>query len=197
MQVMQLSFIILFVPFTVLSNGHSTDSIIRNVPFIQQQEDRDCGPTSLRILLAFDGIPANGIETIYRKPWGTLPLSIEKWLKERHIFFCQDAQTLERLRIVLQAKRPLMVLLNRSKGPIRNYHYVVVVGLQKSEGNMNVLVHDGKKAYQRIPIRRFETWWHKAKNWHIYLKPREVKRCIMDSGKSDYEQTPLPEPSKF
>ncbi len=155
------------------TDSPSLDELSLKVPFVHQKADRDCGPTALKMLLKYDHQPTTTVESIYQPRLGTLPPALLHWLADHRIPFKTDANTLERLIQRLQSGRPVLVLWNRSRGRIRNYHFVVVVGFLKQQKKVPIIqVHDGTQSFRPVPVEQFKRWWQRARYWNVYLTPK-------------------------
>ena len=143
------------------------------VPFVPQGADRDCAVASLTILLRASGheVDSARLQTLWTRPWGTLPVTVESWLRSHAIPFDRLSPGETDIRRRIDQGRPVMVLWNRSQGPLRNFHYAVVAGYETdSQGVVRAwLVHDGRRAYRRVDRVRFHAWWSRAGFWGLTL----------------------------
>ena len=156
---------------TSMGGAGPTHEVRLRVPFLSQGGDRDCGPTSLLILLRWAGHPGQRRDLVELEisALGVLPVQIEKWLQARGIPYQRLAGRWTELTRVVSRGIPVMVLWNRSQGPLRSFHYVVVVGYRETREGDAVLVHDGREAYRAVSWNRFRTWWMRARYWNLYL----------------------------
>ena len=148
-------------------------TVIRlDVPFIAQQTDRDCGRTSLRIVLRYFGIALDPDDL--GRPEGVLPFEIEQYLRDHNISYTRVHARPETLLNVLSDGRPVLLLLNLSTGPWQRYHYVVLVGAIVRKGQVHAWqIHDGRTPYRTVSARWLWSHWAGAYFWGVVMnKPR-------------------------
>lgn len=143
---------------------------VLDVPFFAQQEDRDCGITSLRVLLTYSGDRAAlaALETL-RAPQGLMPVEIEQFLQTHGVPFRRLGGSSPDLMEAIRSATPVLALLNLSRGPYRRFHYVVIVGLETDDrGSVRAfLIHDGRTPARRVTESWFRTRWERARAWAI------------------------------
>ncbi len=151
-----------------------------DVPFIRQTKDRDCGPTSLSILLRTYGYAFRepSLWTIYDRGLGTLPVQIERWLKAKKIPYEKVDPEPQELIQHLKKGTPIIVLLRLSRGPLRLFHYVVIVGVELiHNAPFQWFIHNGTRAYYPVSAETFLQQWKRAHSWGIVLKRSHVQKA--------------------
>ncbi len=158
-------------------------TIVRlEVPFIAQQTDRDCGRTSLRIVLRYAGIALDPEDL--GRPEGVLPFEIEQYLQDHGIPFTHTAARPDALLNVLYRGQPVLLLLNLSRGPWQRYHYVVLVGAVVRRGRIHAWqIHDGRTPYRVVSARWLWSRWAGAHFWGVVIQRYKPRRHRGQGGK--------------
>jgi len=146
---------------------------ILDVPFYAQQQDRDCGLTSLRILLTHAGLEnlRAALETV-EAPQGLMPLEVEGFLRTHGVAYRRVPGDSAALTATIQSGRPVLLLLNLSRGPYRRFHYVVVVGVE-TEGDgpaRAFFIHDGRRPARRVAASWLIDRWTRAYGWAVVIE---------------------------
>ncbi|MBI5518683.1 MAG: C39 family peptidase [Desulfovibrio sp.] len=143
---------------------------VRGVPF-HAQEDRQCGPASLAMVLNHLGDPATPDEisrVIYSKSLrGTLNLDLALYARGRGHqarFFRGSAADLAG---AVDAGTPPLVMVDEGFGGIRVMHFMVVTGYD-GEG---VVANSGRRQGVRFSWGSFLASWAGADNWILLVTP--------------------------
>ncbi|MCS7312602.1 MAG: hypothetical protein NZ742_06780 [Acidobacteria bacterium] len=154
---------------------------VLDVPFYAQRQDRDCGITSLRILLTFYGWASarTALETV-EAPQGLMPLEIERFLRDHGVAYRVLPGTPEALTEAVRSGQPVLLLLNLSRGPYRRFHYVVAVGVEIGDNGrvQAFFIHDGRTPARRVSAAWLTDRWNRAHGWAIVLELRQVGRWM-------------------
>ncbi|MDP2849384.1 MAG: C39 family peptidase [Humidesulfovibrio sp.] len=143
---------------------------IQNVPF-HAQEDHQCGPASLAMVLNHLGDAATPEEisrAIYRESLrGTLSLDLALYPRGRGFatrFFRGAPQD---VADAVDAGIPLLVMVDEGFGGIHVLHYMVVTGYDPQ----GVLVNSGRRQGVRLSWAEFLSAWDGADRWALLLTP--------------------------
>jgi len=145
---------------------------VLDVPFYAQRQDRDCGITSLRVLLTYHGLEsARAALATVEAPQGLMPLEVERFLHDHGVAYRVLPGTPTALTEAVRSGQPVLLLLNLSRGPYRRFHYVVVVGVETDESGQvrAFFVHDGRTAARRVSASWLTDRWTRAHRWAIVL----------------------------
>lgn len=145
---------------------------IVGVPFVPG-EPGACGPAALASLLGYEGetVSVEDIAKAIGAPSlaGVLPLDLERYAAARgRGATVQTAQgSLPWLRQRIASDRPVVAFLDLGIGPIRQGHFVVVVGYDDAAGR--VLLYSGEDPNASFSYRRFTAAWQRAAFWALSL----------------------------
>lgn len=146
---------------------------VLDVPFYAQQQDRDCGITSLRILLTYHGVESarTALETVEASQ-GLMPLEVEGFLRDHGVTYRVLPGTPAALIEAVRSGQPVLLLLNLSRGPYRRFHYVVVVGVETDDNGpaRAFFIHDGRTPARRVSASWLTDRWTRAHGWAIVLR---------------------------
>jgi ABC-type bacteriocin/lantibiotic exporter with double-glycine peptidase domain len=152
------------------SRGH----YIEGVPFFRQDE-YDCGPAALAVVLSFWGRSVDLEEIRGRvltpKLRGTLPMDLERYAREAG-FTAESsagAASLEMIKTPVRNSIPVICLLDLGFGPYKQPHYVTVIGFD--DGNTIFITHDGVKQDRLMSYETFERAWSRAGRWMLVVRP--------------------------
>jgi len=144
-------------------------TIIADVPFYPQ-EDFQCGPASLAMVLTWSGqsvTPAELSPEVYTPAKkGSLQSAIISAAR-RHGRIAYPINGAEHLMAEIAKGHPVVVLLNLGLSWYPKWHYAVVVGydLPASE----IIFHSGNIQYDRLSFRVFENIWTRSKQWGVLV----------------------------
>ncbi|MGZ9032561.1 MAG: PA2778 family cysteine peptidase [Burkholderiaceae bacterium] len=158
-------------------------SVIARVPFVAQ-EDYQCGPAALAMVLAADGaaVSAEALVAQVYLPGRGGSLQVE---------MLAAARRHGRLAVVLPGRldavlaevatgRPVIVLQNLSLPVLPRWHYAVVIGydLERQE----ILLHSGTTARLALPMSVFERTWARSEHWAMVATAPSVLPSSPDAS---------------
>lgn len=141
---------------------------IAGVPFYRQGED-SCGPAALASVASFWGQSVN-VEQIKARVYlpelrGTLPMDMERFLREAGFRTVSSAGTLDELKARVRQNVPVICLLDLGFSLYRRPHYVTVIGFDDMKRVL--VVHDGVNANKVTGYDTFMRKWGRAGNWML------------------------------
>ncbi len=143
--------------------------MIENVPFFPQ-EDYQCGPASLGIVLNFWGIdapPGDIAREIFSKnAGGTLNIDMVLYANKRGLEADQYRGNTGDLKRNIDSVFPVIVLVDYGFSLYQANHFMVVVGYNEQ----GVLVDSGRKKNSFIPWKDFIKTWEKTGFWTLLIK---------------------------
>jgi ABC-type bacteriocin/lantibiotic exporter with double-glycine peptidase domain len=148
---------------------------VENVPF-HAQEDLQCGPASLAMVLNHLGDPVTPEEisrALFRKDLrGVVSLDLALYPRGRG-FATRFFRGSERdVVVAVDAGQPLLVMVDQGFGGIRVLHYMVVTGYDAH----GVLVNSGRSQGLRLGWGEFLSAWDGADRWALRVTPVPVAR---------------------
>ncbi len=155
--------------FSALRSGiEQQGHYITGVPFYRQGED-SCGPAALASVASFWGQPVN-MEQIKVRVYlpelrGTLPMDMERFLRETGFRTISSAGTLAELKTQVRNNVPVICLLDLGFSLYRRPHYVTVIGFD--DVSEVLIAHDGVDANKVIRYEKFMKEWGRAGNWML------------------------------
>jgi predicted double-glycine peptidase len=139
---------------------------IEGVPFIRQ-DSQFCGPASLASVMTFYGVPEDqktiGAAVYSEKLQGALITDLERYARQRGFETKSGRGTAEELKIELDRRRPVIVLVDLGFWVVSKPHYLVVIGYD--DGGFTA--HDGYTPANRYPYARFSEIWEKMGNAYL------------------------------
>lgn len=178
---------LLFFWVTVLATGgcshlYSVDGLeladfqprrnrIEAVPFYPQQ-DYDCGPAALAMVLQWSGVSVSpgtlAPQVLSPGRKGTLQASLVAAAR-RYGRAPYEIFGFETLLDELKVQNPVIVLQNLGFSWAAQWHYAVAIGYDLQQGVL--MLHSGKTARKRLPIRLFRETWEKSAYWALVVMP--------------------------
>jgi len=153
-----------------IASGHG--HLITTVPFIPQEEYQ-CGPASLAMVLQYYGAPVDQDE-ITRALYipsvrGTLNLDLEFYARRRGFQARSFEGTLARAKEEIRQGRPLIVFqdLGAALWPVP--HFAVLLGYDDHAGA--VVLHSGTTPYRVLSYAEFERSWVARRSWALLIVP--------------------------
>jgi len=144
---------------------------LKNVPFYPQ-EQYQCGPASLAMVLGWSGIavqPDELVQEVYSPGrHGSLQPDLISAVR-RHGRIAYPISGTKTLVAELAAGHPVIVLLNLGFFWYPKWHYAVVVGYDKPAGE--IILHSGNIQYKRLSFRIFNNLWTRSKMWGLLVLP--------------------------
>jgi hypothetical protein len=105
-------------------------------------------------------------------PQGLMPLEIEGFLRTHGVAYRRVTGDPAALTATIQSGRPVLLLLNLSRGPYRRFHYVVVVGVE-TQGNgpaRAFFIHDGRRPARRVAASWLIDRWTRSYGWAVFIE---------------------------
>lgn len=149
--------------------------ILEDTPYYPQQ-DYQCGPAALAMLLNASGIVVHPDDlapyTYLPERKGSLQLELLAACRiHKRIPYVIDPD-ISSLLSELKAGRPVLVLQNLGFKILPAHHYAVVIGMDPPD---KIILHSGEKKRFTNDLNDFLTTWKRAGNWGmIVLKPGEL-----------------------
>ena len=139
---------------------------ISSVPFFPQEE-YECGPASLAMLLQSAGVPATPeelVDQVYLPArQGTLQTELLVATRRHGLPAYVLRPTVEAVLREVAAGNPVLVFQNLSLPIYPVWHYAVVTGFDRAR---NVLVlHSGRTAHLEMSLFAFERTWARGHYW--------------------------------
>lgn len=145
---------------------------LAEVPFFAQ-EDYECGPASLAMLLQAAGLPATPEQLV---PQVYLPgrqgsLQVEMMVAARRhgLPAYRLAPTLEAVLHEVAAGNPVLVFQNVSLPVYPIWHYAVVIGFDRQRDT--ITLHSGRTAQLEMTLSVFERTWARGEHWAMVALP--------------------------
>jgi ABC-type bacteriocin/lantibiotic exporter with double-glycine peptidase domain len=175
-RILFLSLIIMAVPLLIASCktpgmiSHPSDaSIIGNVPFFEQ-ETYQCGPSALASVLNYWNVPATpdqiAGEIFSKSARGTLNLDMILYAQAKGLHAEQYRGSVENMKINIDARFPLIVMVDYGFSLYQQNHFMVVVGYAEQ----GIIAHTGREKEEGIPWDDFIESWEKTGYWTLLIK---------------------------
>jgi tetratricopeptide (TPR) repeat protein len=157
----------------LLSVGDSEEIFLGGVPFFKQ-ETYQCGPSSLAMLLAWDGLnisPNDLTDAVYTaKLHGSLQPSLISAARQ-YGRVAYPIKGLKELFEELNAGHPVIILQNLGLKWYPKWHYAVVIGYENR--GKKIILHTGIKESERISKRLFQKTWSSSDYWGLLILPAD------------------------
>jgi hypothetical protein len=173
-----LVFLLLALPgcgsfFLALPRAESGPERLRipEVPFYPQEEYQ-CGPAALAMLLAWSGRQPSLAELTPEVYSPTLRGSLQPALvaaARRHGRLAYPLAGREALLAELAAGHPVLILQNLGLSWFPRWHYAVVIGFDRAENK--VFLHSGSEEGLAMSARVFANTWQRAGAWGLLVLP--------------------------
>ena len=142
--------------------------IIENVPFFPQ-EDFQCGPASLAMVLNHRGVhvaPDDIAKEIFSESaGGTLTIDMVLYAQKRGLSAFQYKGSMEELKESIASGYPVIVLVDYGYSLYKRNHYMVVKGYNKH----GVIVNSGRNKDKFIAEKDFLKTWEKTNFWTLII----------------------------
>ena len=143
------------------------------MPFVPQRT-RECGPSSLAMVLAYRG-PAPDLDALVDEVQvparrGALAFGLLAAAR-RHGQVAVPVSDLGRVLRELAAGNPVIVLQNLAFFWYPFWHFAVAIGYDLDA--REIALHSGKHAGLREPLRTFELTWERGERWALVMVPPE------------------------
>ena len=147
----------------------SEEIFLGGVPFFKQ-ETYQCGPTSLAMVLAWDGlkiVPDDLTDAVYTaKLHGSLQPSLISAARQ-YGRVAYPIEGMKELFAEVNAGHPVIVLQNLGLKWYPRWHYAVVIGYENRGGT--IILHTGLKEAERISKRVFQKTWSHSNYWGLLI----------------------------
>lgn len=155
----------------------SPPPLLLQVPFVEQKGNL-CGPAAVAMVLSFYGVPVSQREVAEKTFTPSLNASLlpdlENYVNELPGFAAlSDSLSLEDLEEKIQEGHPTIVLVDEGIGPYQVLHYMVVVGIDRSQDK--IVCHTRKTINKVFPTGYFLKKWHKMDNAALIISPEETQ----------------------
>jgi ABC-type bacteriocin/lantibiotic exporter with double-glycine peptidase domain len=145
--------------------------IIENVPFFPQ-EDFQCGPASLAMVLNYRGVhvaPDDIAKEIFSESaGGTLTIDMVLYAQKRGLSAFQYKGSMEELKESIASGYPVIVLVDYGYSFYKRNHYMVVKGYNKN----GVIVNSGRNKDKFIAEQKFLKIWEKTNFWTLIINTK-------------------------
>lgn len=139
------------------------------IPFFAQEE-LQCGPASLAMVLAWSGLaitPGELVEQVYtEKRQGSLQLSIVAAARH-HGRLAVRIESVRELAAELAAGHPVLVLQNLGLSWYPVWHYAVAIGYDTE--SFEIVLHTGTRPARAVPLPVFERTWARSSYWGLVV----------------------------
>jgi len=147
----------------------SEEIFLEGVPFFKQ-ETYQCGPSSLAMVLAWDGLnttPDDLTDAVYTaKLHGSLQPSLISAARQ-YGRVAYPIKGVKELFKELNAGHPVIILQNLGIKWYPKWHYSVVIGYENS--GRKIILHTGTKEAERISKRLFQKTWSRSDYWGLLV----------------------------
>lgn len=144
--------------------------IIENVPF-HPQEDFQCGPSSLAIVLNYHGIQVTpdeiAKEIFSGSARGTLNMDMVIYAQRKGLEALQFRGNIEELQKNIDSGFPLIVLVDYGFSVYQVNHFMVILGYSES----GVIANSGWSKGKFIAWEKFLKTWEKTHFWTLLVRP--------------------------
>lgn len=169
-----------FVPQTIALRADWPSGVaraieLRDVPFFPQTAYQ-CGPAALATVMQAAGAsvqPDDLVAQVYLPArQGSLQGELLAAPRRHGLVSWQLAPAYHALLRELAAGHPVLVLQDLGIGPLRQWHYAVVVGFDHAAGD--VYLRSGENRRQVMPFTVFELTWRRSGYWAMVVTPPGV-----------------------
>lgn len=154
-----------------------------DVPFFAQEE-LQCGPASLAMVLAWGGLairPDDLVSQVYTEQRrGSLQLSIVASAR-RHGRIAVRIESIRELAAELAAGNPVLVLQNLGLGWYPVWHYAVAIGYDTGRGE--IVLHTGTRPARAVPMPVFERTWARSGFWGLVVTAPDRLPALDDEAR--------------
>lgn len=154
-------------------------------PFVAQ-DDYECGPAALAMLLRTAGKPAT-IEQLKPQVFlpgrkGSLQTEMLVAVRRQGLPAYVVPPRLDALLAEVAAGHPVIVFQNLSLDLAPVWHYAVAVGYDKER--RTILLHSGKTARQEVELAVFERTWARGDHWAMTTLPPDQLPVSLDGAQT-------------
>ncbi len=142
--------------------------VIEDVPFVKQ-DTLYCGPASVSSVMAFYGVEADQHQigkAVYSDAIkSSLITDLEDFAREKGFKTKLSRGGATDLKVLIDQKKPVIVLVDFGFWVVSKPHYLVVFGYNE-EG---FIAHDGYKAKEFFTYERFDAAWEKMGRSYLLI----------------------------
>lgn len=169
-----------FVPQTIALRGDWPLNVPRavelpDVPFFPQTAYQ-CGPAALATTMHTAGVrvsPDDLVSQVYLPGrQGSLQVEMLATPRRHGLVSWQIPPDYPALLREVAAGHPVLVLQDLGLGPLRQWHYAVVVGFDYASGD--IYLRSGENRRQVMPFTAFEFTWRRSGYWAMVVTPPGV-----------------------
>lgn len=146
--------------------------LLSEQPFFAQ-EDYECGPAGLAMLLQAAGVPATPeqlLPQVYLPGrQGSLQQELLAASRRHGLLSVRLAPSLEALLQEVAAGHPVLVFQNLSLPVYPVWHYAVLIGFDRERGLLTL--HSGRTQNLQMSIATFERTWARGGHWAMLALP--------------------------
>lgn len=184
-----------FMPSNEVLQQLPAKTYITQVQFYPQ-DDYQCGPASLAMLLSqrgFTDTPQSLKDRVYIPAReGSLQVEMVAAAREHGLLMYPLAPNLAAILTEVAAGNPVLVMQNMAFNWYPQWHYAVVVGYDLTTQEM--IVHSGVNQAEREPFSLFMRLWDRTERWAVVALPPEQLPASAESlvylrAASDLEQS--------
>lgn len=186
---------VVHVPANNSLQNLSPSVVIDQVPFYAQ-DDYQCGPASLAMMLNYRGLnttPELLKDRVYiPQRRGSLQIELIAAARERDLLVYPVPRKLDAILAELEAGNPVLVMQNLTVSWLPRWHYAVAIGYDLNRREL--ILHSGLESSRRESFAAFMRAWSKADYWgRVMLPPNQIPATAEPltflSAASDLEQT--------
>lgn len=149
-----------------------TQAQLRDTPFFAQ-EDYECGPAALAMLLRAAAVPATP-EQLAPQVYlpgrrGSLQVELLVAARRHGLPAYRLRPALSTLLQEVAAGHPVLVFQNLSLPIYPVWHYAVVIGYDRDRGTLRL--HSGRTPQLEMPLSTFERTWERGGHWAMVALP--------------------------
>jgi len=169
-------------PVVVLPEDGRSSLLVEDVPFFAQ-EQYQCGPATLAMALNWSGVevtPESLVDSVYTasKKGSLQPAMVTSVRRHGRVAYILDDE--DQLARTLEEGYPVVVLLNLGLSFYPVWHYAVVVGYDRGEGEY--ILHSGLTPHKRYSARQMDSMWGRSDYWGmLVLPPSELPELADES----------------
>ena len=145
--------------------------LVENVPFFPQ-EDKQCGPSSLAMVLNYQGVRVSpheiAAEIFSESARGTLSIDMALYVQKRGLSALQFRGSMTEIKRSIDRGYPLVVLVDYGFSLYQKNHFMVVKGYDER----GIIVNSGKSESKFIEEKDFLKTWEKTGFWTLLIKPK-------------------------
>ncbi len=149
------------------------------------QVDYQCGPAALATVLVSAGVkvtPDELVDSVYLPARrGSLQVEMLAAPRRYSLVSYALAPRFDDLLREVAAGNPVLILQDTGIGPVKNWHYAVVVGYDYGAGEL--YLRSGESRRQALPFTIFEYTWKKSDYWSmVAVSPRDIPASATESA---------------